>query len=84
MKKIYTLSLGILFCLPSIAQSPGGVSSQLSLWLRADAASTLSSTDSLNNWNYFNNPAFKFTSSPHNRPIVYGDQDEISPCISPI
>ena len=70
MKKIYALSLSILFCLPSIAQSPGGVSAYLTLWLRADAASTLSSTDSLNNWAYFNNAAFTFTSSPHNRPIV--------------
>jgi hypothetical protein len=81
MKKIYTLSLGILFCLPSIAQSPGGVSSQLSLWLRADAASTLSSTDSLHNWNYFNNPAFKFTSSPHNRPIVQNSSFNFLPSV---
>jgi len=81
MKKIYTLGLGILFCLPSIAQSPGGVSANLTLWLRADAASTLSSTDSLNNWTYFNNAAFTFTSSPHNRPIVQNSSFNFLPSV---
>ena len=81
MKKIYSLSLSFLFCLPLMAQSPGGVSATLSLWLRADAASTLSSTDSLNNWAYFNIPAFTFASSPHNRPIVQSSTFNFLPSV---
>jgi hypothetical protein len=81
MKKIYTLSLGILFCLPSIAQSPGGVSANLTLWLRADATSTLSSTDSLNSWTYYNIPGNTFTSSPHNRPIVQSSTFNFLPSV---
>jgi hypothetical protein len=70
MKKIYLLTTGLCFSIAVMAQSPGGVSTGLSLWLRADASGTLSSTDSLNSWTYFNNGSNVFTSVPTNRPIV--------------
>jgi hypothetical protein len=71
MKKIYLLTTGLtLLTSVLLAQSPGGISTNLSMWIRADAATTLSSTDSLNSWTYFNNPAFSFASAANNRPIV--------------
>src|SRR5580658_8625124 len=70
MKKIYLLTTGLCFSIAVMAQSPGGVSTGLSLWLRADASGTLSSTDSLNSWTYFNNGSNVFTSVSTNRPIV--------------
>jgi len=56
MKKFYLLTTGLCLSLCVIAQSPGGVSAGLSLWLRADAAATLNLTGSnVNSWTYFNN-----------------------------
>lgn len=81
MKKIYLLIIGLSFIVSSFAQSPGGVSSNLALWIRADAAGTLSSTDSLNSWMYFNNPAFSFVSSPANRPIVQTNSINFLPSV---
>ena len=81
MRKIYFLGLAVFFCLPLMAQSPGGVSANLSLWLRADAASTLGSTDSLNSWTYFNLPANVFTSAANNRPIVRNSSFNFLPSV---
>jgi hypothetical protein len=81
MKKIYLLVTGLSLFITSFAQSPGGVSSNLALWIRADAATTLSSTDSLNSWTYFNNPAFSFVSSPANRPIVQSNSINFLPSV---
>jgi hypothetical protein len=80
MKKIYLLTTGLCFSIAVMAQSPGGVSSNLSLWLRADAAGTLSSTDSLNSWTYFNN-ANVFTSVATNRPIVQSSTFNFLPSV---
>jgi len=80
MKKIYLLTTGLCFSIAVMAQSPGGVSSNLSLWLRADAAGTLSSTDSLNSWTYFNN-ANVFTSVALNRPIVQNSTFNFLPSV---
>ena len=57
MKKFYFFLVALLAMQSGLmAQSPGGVSANLSLWLRADASSTLSpTTGSLNGWTYFNN-----------------------------
>jgi hypothetical protein len=56
MKKIYLLTTGICMSIAVMAQSPGGVSTGLSLWLRADAAGTLNLTgNNVNSWTYFNN-----------------------------
>ena len=88
MKKIYLLTTGLCLSFAvtfqptaAVAQSPGGVSGGLALWLRADAAGTLGSTDSLNTWNYFNIPANVFTSSPNNRPIVQNSTFNFLPSV---
>src|ERR1700683_1725207 len=80
MKKIYLLTTGLCFSIAVMAQSPGGVSSNLSLWLRADAAGPLSSTDSLNSWTYFKN-ANVFTSVALNRPIVQNSTFNFLPSV---
>lgn len=87
MKKIYLLTTGLCLSITltivsttAVAQSPGGVSSGLALWLRADAAGTLSSTDSLNSWTYFNN-ANVFTSVATNRPIVQNSTFNFLPSV---
>lgn len=71
MNKFYLALLSILCVSGLNAQtSPGGVSANLSMWLRADAASTLSpSTGSLNSWNYFNN-GNAFTATTGSQPTV--------------
>ncbi len=62
MKKIYLLTTGLCLSLCVMAQSPGGISTGLSLWLRADAAGTLNLTGSnVNSWTYFNNGLNSFT-----------------------
>jgi hypothetical protein len=64
MKKIYLLTTGLCLSVFLMAQSPGGISAGLSLWLRADAAGTLNLTGSnVNSWKYFNNGlnSFSFT-----------------------
>jgi hypothetical protein len=83
MKKIYLLTTCLCSSFILMAQSPGGVgvSAGLSLWLRADAASTLGSTDSLNSWAYFNIPANVFNSSPANRPIVQNSSFNFLPSV---
>ncbi|HEY4061607.1 MAG TPA: hypothetical protein VGM30_06890 [Puia sp.] len=70
MKKFYLLLLMVLFVSVGFSQAPGGVATNLTLWLKADAASTLSSTDSLNSWTYANDGTKSFVSVPTNRPIV--------------
>jgi hypothetical protein len=63
MKKFYLLTTGLCLIMTSvIAQSPGGVSGGLSLWLKADAAGTLNLTGSnVNSWTYVNNGANSFS-----------------------
>ncbi|HLI93090.1 MAG TPA: hypothetical protein VKU83_05760, partial [Puia sp.] len=63
MKKIYLLTAGFCVSMTLFAQSPGGVSAGLSLWLKADAASTLHLTGSnVNSWDYVNAAkSFSFT-----------------------
>lgn len=61
MKKIYLLTTGVCCTIAVMAQSPGGVSTGLKLWLKADASSTLNLTGSnVNSWTYANNGAFSF------------------------
>jgi hypothetical protein len=81
MKKIYLLTTGLCLSIAVMAQSPGGVGSTLALWLRADASATLSSTDSLNSWTYFNNGSNVFTSVPTNRPIVQNSTFNFLPSV---
>jgi len=83
MKKVYLLTTCLYTSFILMAQSPGGVgvSAGLSLWLRADAPSTLISTDSLNSWAYFNIPANVFNSSPANRPIVQNSSFNFLPSV---
>jgi hypothetical protein len=71
MSKFYLLALGLLAFGTTDAQTaPGGVTTGLSLWLKADASSTLSSTDSLNTWTYANNSSNQFSAVAGQRPIV--------------
>jgi hypothetical protein len=72
MNKLYLLLLSVFGMGGLFAQTgPGGVSTNLSLWLRADAASTLSpSSGSLNSWTYFNNGSNAFTATPGSQPTV--------------
>ena len=65
-----------------MAQSPGGVSANLSMWLKADASSTLSSTDSLNSWTYFNNGSNVFTAPAGNRPRVVSSALNFLPAVA--
>jgi len=76
MNKVYlsivTFTILSLSAPGSYAQSPGGVgvSSGLSLWLKADNTSTLSpTTGSLNSWTY-SNSANQFTATVGSQPSV--------------
>lgn len=53
MKQFYFLLLAILCGSVVNAQSPGGVSSNLTMWIRADQST--SQSDSLDSWGYFGN-----------------------------
>ena len=70
MNKLYLLLLSVFSMSGTFAQSPGGVGANLSLWLRADASSTLNPTSgSLNSWSYFNN-GNAFTATAGSQPTV--------------
>jgi len=74
-RPFFTLDMSVSF-----AQSPGGVSPGLTLWLKADAFGTLSSTDSLNSWQYSNNSnVFTATTS---RPILQSNAFNFSPGVA--
>ena len=81
MSKFYLLALGLLAFEFTHAQAPGGVSSGLSLWLKADASSTLSSTDSLNTWTYANNGSNQFSAVTNQRPIVLNSVINFLPAV---
>ncbi|HEV2352814.1 MAG TPA: hypothetical protein VGR89_01115, partial [Puia sp.] len=71
MKKIYLLTIGICFMTTLLAQSPGGVSSGLQLWLKADASSTLTlGGSSVGAWTYFNNSSNSFTTVAGTAPTL--------------
>jgi len=84
MKKFYFFLLTLLAMQSGLmAQSPGGVSTNLSLWLRADAASTLSpTTGSLNSWTYFNNGGNSFTATAGSQPTVAASTFNFLPSIA--
>ncbi len=74
MNKVYlsivTFTILSLSVTGSYAQSPGGVSTNLSLWLKADNSSTLSpTTGSLNSWTY-SNSSNQFSASVGSQPTV--------------
>ncbi|MDF2193357.1 hypothetical protein [Paraflavitalea sp. CAU 1676] len=51
------------------AQAPGGISTQLKMWIRSDDASTISVTgNKINEWRYLNNPARAFVATGSERP----------------
>jgi hypothetical protein len=83
MNKFY-LSLLLMFCVSGlIAQSPGGVSSNLSVWIRADASSTLSpGSGSLNSWTYFNNSSNAYTATAGSQPTVAPSSFNFLPSVS--
>jgi hypothetical protein len=83
MKKFYFFLFAALLTNDLLAQSPGGVSAGLSMWIRADAASTLSSTDSLNSWHYYNNAAagYTFNAIAGSRPILQNNTLNFQPSV---
>jgi hypothetical protein len=71
MKKIYFFLLALIGLQSGLlAQSPGGVSTALQLWLKADNTATLSpTTGSLNSWTY-SNSTNQFTATVGSQPTV--------------
>ena len=70
MSKFYLILLSFLAVPGLKAQSPGGVSTNLSLWLQANNTSTLSpTTGSLNSWTY-SNSTNQFTATAGSQPTV--------------
>ncbi|MDO6435054.1 T9SS type A sorting domain-containing protein [Flavitalea sp. BT771] len=80
MKKIYLSGFCALLLSGTFAQSPGGVSTGLTLWLKADASSTLTSSDSLDSWQYSNNA--KVFNATVSRPLVVPNQFNFLPGVS--
>lgn len=71
MQKIYLLLLLAMTSTSSmIAQSPGGVSDSLKLWIKTNVSSALVSSDSLDAWTYANDNTKQFTAIATSRPIV--------------
>ncbi len=71
MNKLYTTLLSLIAVSVLHAQSPGGVNTNLSMWIKADATSTLATSGSnLNSWTYANNPANVFTTISGTQPTV--------------
>jgi hypothetical protein len=65
------------------AQSPGGISANLSLWLKADNTSTLSPTTGLlNTWTYSNNGTNVFTAPGGAQPTVQANTFNFLPSIA--
>jgi hypothetical protein len=86
MNKVYlsivTFTILSLSAPGSYAQSPGGVSSNLSLWLKADNSATLSpTTGSLNSWTYSNN-SNQFTATVGSQPTVAPSSFNFLPSIA--
>lgn len=83
MKRFYLFLFAALFTNGLLAQSPGGVSTGLSMWIRADAASTLIVSDSLDSWQYFNNPApgFLFNATAGSRPFLQNNTLNFQPSV---
>jgi hypothetical protein len=80
MKKIYLSGFCALLLSGTFAQSPGGVSTGLTLWLKADASSTLTSSDSLDSWQYSNSA--KVFNATVSRPLVVPNQFNFLPGVS--
>jgi hypothetical protein len=82
MNKFYVALLLIFAADVLEAQSPGGVSTNLSLWLKADNTSTLSpTTGSLNSWTY-SNSANQFTATVGTQPTVAPNTFNFLPSIN--
>jgi hypothetical protein len=82
MKNFYVSLLTFLLAGVLRAQSPGGVSTNLSLWLKADNTSTLSpTTGSLNSWTYSNN-SNQFTATVGTQPTVVANAFNFLPAIN--
>lgn len=79
MKKFYAFLLAVFPVTALLAQAPGGVGTNLGLWLRADA--NTHSTDSLNAWDYFNTPSNSFTAPAGSRPIVVNSSLNFQPTV---
>ena len=83
MNKFYVALLFVLVADVLQAQNPGGVGTNLSLWLKADNTSTLSpSTGSLTSWTYSNNPGNSFTASVGQQPTVAPNTFNFLPSIA--
>lgn len=70
------LAFGASFSLPIYAQSPGSVSSNLDMWLRADDQTVLGSGAQVQRWNNTNGNTSKFAiqNTANQRPILVNNQ----------
>ncbi|MBS1659474.1 MAG: hypothetical protein JST68_00340 [Bacteroidetes bacterium] len=83
MKRFYILLFAAILSNDLLAQSPGGVSAGLGMWIRADAASTLGVSDALDSWQYFNNPGvgFSFNATGTDRPSLVSNSLNFQPTV---
>jgi hypothetical protein len=79
MNKVYlSIVTFVVFSVPGLhAQSPGGVSTNLSMWLKPDALSA----GTLNTWTYANNVANSFTAVAGNQPTVVANTFNFLPSV---
>lgn len=83
MNKFYVALLLVFVADVLYAQSPGGVSTNLSVWLKADNTSTLSpNTGSLNTWTYSNNPGNSYSAAAGQQPTVTANVFNFLPAIN--
>ncbi|HEV9035066.1 MAG TPA: T9SS type A sorting domain-containing protein [Puia sp.] len=83
MNKFYVALLLVFAADVLQAQSPGGVSTNLSVWLKADNSSTLSpTTGSLNSWTYSNNGSNSYTAAAGQQPTVAANTFNFLPSIA--
>jgi len=70
-KKLYVTLAFTTGVLLAMAQSPGGYSTGIKLWIKSDAASTLSTTGGLiDSWTYVNDNTKTFTATGGGRPVL--------------
>jgi hypothetical protein len=84
-KKIYTSLWAVLISLFTIAQSPspGGISNQLSLWIKSNTGTnTATNGNLLTNWAYANDPSKSFSAVPAHAPVYKIDRVNFAPAMT--
>ena len=79
-KKLYLSFAFATGALLAMAQSPGGYSTGIKLWIKSDAASTLSTTGGLiDSWTYVNDNTKIFTATGTERPTLTANSINFKP-----